>query len=148
MSTKTIHPQGTLVRVTGQSVSRDPDTNDSAAKVGDELLVYGYHAADEGSGETYYLLEEDPGLGDTVWAFPQHVKVVTTAAERAARRPPSLKDLTAAISTGLHLGSGDVVEVDETDHSEPGVILAAGRAANGLRVAFRVRVDQIEETDL
>lgn len=151
----TIHPDGTLVRVTGTSDSGDAELNATVAQVDAELVVYAYVSTDDRdnddpNGKAYYLLDKEGSLGGTDWAYPENLKAVQSAAERGARRVPSIEDLTRAVSSSLHHGSGDIVEIDETDHRDAanGVIHAYGRAANGLRIGFRVRVDQIEETDL
>lgn len=148
----TIHPDGTLVRVTDTSDSGDAELNVTAAQVDAELVVYAYVSADDRdnddpNGKAYYLLDKEGSLGGTDWAYPENLKAVQSAAERGARRVPSIEDLTRAVSSSLHHGSGDIVEIDHRDAAN-GVIHAYGRAANGLRIGFRVRVDQIEQTDL
>jgi hypothetical protein len=144
-----ILPEGTLVRVIGKSVSGDADIDAGSADVGNERTVYDYAKGEDGddpNGRPYYLLDTDTTIGGESWAYPEHVEVIKTAAEIASRRPPSLKDIRDGVS-GVLIGMYDPIEVDETDHSEDGVVYAYGRTNDGLRVGFRVRVDRIEETD-
>ncbi len=148
-----IYDDGTLVRVIGKSVSGDAELDSGSSDVGDERIIYSYAGPGEGddpNDKPYYLLDTEHTIGGAEWAYPEHVEVVKTAAELAARRPPSLAELTKEIAMSLHHGWGDVIEIDRTDPRDGtgGVIYAYGRAANGLRIAFRVRVDEIEETDL
>lgn len=140
---------GTLVRVTGKSACGDTEINESAADVGEELTVFAYEAAGEGEDEidrAYYSLDNETTIGGYAWAYPEHVEVIKTAGELAARRPPSLKDVRAGVASAL-MSMYDPIEVDGSDHDGDDAISVYGRTNDGLRVAFRVRVDQIEEAD-
>jgi hypothetical protein len=141
---------GALVRVTGKSVSGDAEIDAGAADVGDELTVYSYAEGKDGddpNGLPYYLLDGESTVGGDSWAYPEHLTVVKTAAELASRRPPSLAEIQAGVSGAL-IGMYEPIEVDATDHgNKDGDVVVYGRTADGLRVGFRIRIDQIEETD-
>lgn len=148
-NTTTILDDGTLIRVTGKSVSGDPEMDSGAADVGDELTVYEYAPGEDGddpNGRPYYLLDTEYSIGGSCWAYPDDVAVVKSAQELANRRPPSLGDVRDAVALAL-MGMHEPIDVHEADYSGAGGIDAYGRTDDGLRVAFRVRVDRIEETD-
>jgi hypothetical protein len=77
---------------------------------------------------------------------PEEIELVMRADEAAARTLPTADEIVQALDL-LGAGFGDVIDVDETDHEGDGVLLAYGKADNGLRVAFKVTVSEVERTD-
>lgn len=142
-------PQGTRVRVTERSQCGDPMIDNEAAvpnvEYDIEIFVEGSEGDDPG-GRAYYLMDSDGSAGGCYWAYPEHVTVVRTAAQQASRRPPSLSGVRAALASALH-GMDRAVDVDETQHEGADAVLVIGSTDDGLRVSFRVRIDQIEEVD-
>lgn len=147
---ETAQPE-TTVRVTKKSVSGDPDIDNSAGVVGAEYDVFyfappGSPDNDDPSGRGYYLLDTEHTFGGVHWAYPEHVEIVRTPEQKAARLLPERKALLRGVSGAL-CGLFDPVEVDQVDRAGKGALIAYGATDEGLRVSFRVRIDQIEEVD-
>lgn len=144
-----IWEDGTFVRVTGKSISGDPELDSGAADIGEELTVFSYALGTDGddpNGLPYYLLDNETTIGGYAWAYPEHVEVLKTAAQLASRRAPAMKEVRSSVASAL-MSMYDPIEVDETDFEGDDAVSVYGRTNDGLRVGFRVRIDQIEETD-
>ena len=86
------------------------------------------------------------GNGSVEVDSPADIELVMTAAGAAARKVPSAAEIANQISSDIHSGFGGVVDIDESEPDGPGMILAYGRASNGLRVAFKITISEVEET--
>lgn len=150
MTAATALPEGTKVRVTGQSVSSDAEVNDNASTVGREYLVCYYvdgEGSDDPDGKPYYLLDiEGRTYGGDSWCYPENLEVVQTIAQRAARELPADKQLRNAVSSALLSMSGyDLSAVDFNGDDE---VVAYGSTDEGLGFSFVVTISEIEEWDL
>lgn len=77
---------------------------------------------------------------------PDEIDLVMSATDAQARTAPSAEEIVRGLDL---LGDGwdGVVDVDESEKDGEGSTLCYGRAKNGLRVAFRVTVSNVELAD-
>lgn len=145
-------PDGTIVKVTGKSVSGDTDVDNGAADLDREYVVCFYVPADastndDPNGWGYYLLDR-PGItyGGDSWSYPQHIEVVRTVEQQASRKPPSLEDVRKGVASAV-ISMYEPIDPSEVDYEGDHAMRVFGRTHDGLAVQFRVRVDQIEQVD-
>jgi hypothetical protein len=77
---------------------------------------------------------------------PDEIELVMSASDANARAVPTPEEIVRGLDL---LGDGwdGAVNVDETEKDGEGSTVCFGRAANGLRVAFRVTVSDVERAD-
>ena len=79
---------------------------------------------------------------------PEDIELVMTAADAKARTLPTIEQIAKQIGHSIHSPISEVaVDVTETEEDEPGVVLAFGRASNGLPVAFKVTISDVTSAD-
>lgn len=78
---------------------------------------------------------------------PEDIELVMNAAAARDRKLPTAEELADEIGMVLHGGWGDIVNVDETETEPGGIVLVYGEAHNGLRMAFKVTISEVERTD-
>lgn len=130
--TMTTYKVGDIVRRKGSSVEIEledinPNTN--------------YAADDEyfASGWSVYGTEDI--------SQPDEIELVMSGKEAVARKLPTADEIVRSLDiTGS--GWGDVIDIGETEPDGPGSLLAYGKASNGLRVAFRLTVSEVERGDI
>ena len=152
MTTPITHPlpEGTQIRLS-RELTEDEKKWAAAPRYDreftvDEFLTAGDPAHDEVPVD-FYVGNADGGSGN-VCVPADAVEVVRTAAQMAARRPPTRPQLRDAVQSQLTGLSTDTFECDETDRDGDFAIEVYGRTTEGLPFGFRVRVEQVWETDL
>ena len=143
-------PDGTRVKVTARSVSGDEDVDRSAGRAGSEYDVFSYAPEgvdnDDPNCKAYYLLDDEHSIGGSHWAYPEHVEVVMTPEQKVDRKLPSIKEVSLAVSGGLHRLMIEGMEFDETTVCGE-YVEAYGRTDDGLRIGVRIAVLKVWETD-
>ena len=97
-----------------------------------------------------YVADEESfveGFGDSGSAYamtPDEIELVMTGEQAQARQAPTAAEIGSQVSSSLHSPIGEIaVDVTETDIDGPGVILASGKAPNGLLVSFKVTISEV-----
>ena len=95
----------------------------------------------------FYYGSANGGMNN-VTAPADALEVIRTAAQMAARRPPTRPVIRDAVQSALTGLSADTFECNETDRDGSVCIEVYGRTTDGLPFGFRVRVEQVWKTDL
>lgn len=134
----TPYPEGTLVRV----LPHDPLDWDKA-RVESEFIVEDYVSAEEADdGIAFYWGSNNGGMNN-VTCPASAVQLVKTAAEMAARRPPTPEAVARHLNA---MGDHEVFDVDETEPDGNSVLLV-GTTPDGLRIVVRLVVAEVYEVD-
>lgn len=141
--------EGTRVRITARSKCGDAELDRQAGVLGFHYDVYDYAPPGQGddpNGKPYYLLDDDYTYGGSHWAYPEHVEVVMTVEQKAARKPPSVVEIRNAVASEV-IGMHRAIDADEVDYDGDDAMVVCGRTTDDLRVAFRIRIDEVEIVD-
>lgn len=131
------YPVGTLLRVTRV------DPNDEAY-VGQEFVVDDYISAEKSEdGVAFYWGSTPPSSGNV--AVPADaVMLVKTAAQMAARKPPTPQEVIEQLDL---LGDYRTFRTTESDPDGDGSREVFGKTHDGLPFAFRITVESVWEAD-
>lgn len=145
---------GTLIEVTERSICGDEQIDGQAGRVGHKYSIYTYSAEGEGDdpeGKAYYLLDDENSCGGGYWAYPGHVKVISTPKELAARKAPTVEEIAKIVSSTIHsaFGAGGI-EFNETEVCEEDGqyhVLAYGRTFEELPFAAKIKIEETWRVD-
>jgi hypothetical protein len=100
---------------------------------------------------------EEIDLADETWAYvqgeysgeeidgPDDIELVMSAAEADARELPTKKEIANFVSSSLHGGWGEPVDINESE-IDGDFVYAYGTASNGLSVSIKLLVVSVERT--
>jgi hypothetical protein len=115
---------------------------------GIEFEVEEYATAEEAESEDgfgYYMGNRNGGFNN-VEVREDHVALVRSAQEMAARQVPTLAEVAECIASEM-MGFNDL-NIDEADYSsQNGYLELYGKTDEGLRFAVAVKVLDVQETD-
>lgn len=144
--TTTVHPDGSIVRVTGRDEQWEAEMV-GGSRVGGKYLV-AYYVGDPDPAEDpqerpfYYLDDLGSPTGGAYAVLAEHVELVKTAAD-VDRSIPSAKD----IARELDLMIDHPFDVHETDLTgEDGEVTCYATTADGVGFTFTVQVTEVEYT--
>lgn len=125
-------PAGTLVRITAEHRHK-----------GHLVTIEDFVSVEESEeDEPFYWASSQQGVNDVVLREGDFV-VAYTAAEAAARKPPTASRIADRLSV---LGDHEVVEVDESQ-VQGDTVICFGVTPDGLRISFVMTISQVTEVD-
>lgn len=140
-------PVGTEVRTTATATVDGPNAVVPYRK-GQFLVIEEYvSGAEAADGEPFYWCNEESGLAPLI-VDADHVEVVRTAAERRARKVPTLDEARTFIGQ-LCGQEDDRIEINEVDYTGTGdnPVYLYGRTEEGLPITIAVKVLAVQVRD-
>lgn len=150
MTTTDVIPDGAMAETTEDVV--DPSSKRTLRK-GTRFRVEGFVSAEEAEGDRpFYWGSTSNGVND-VTVDADKARVVMTPEQVRARRPPSVAAIRKAVIAevcgmdGFDADAQMTFDTDEALLDGEDAIEVAGQTDQGLRFAFRLRIENVCEAD-